>query len=618
MKNILFTLLFVGVPLSFAWCAESPRPNIIVFYTDDHGFADLGVQNIVEDIRTPHTDELARDGLVMRHGYSTAPQCVPSRAGLLAGKFQSRFGLDSNGDSLDGFNRETTIAQRLQEAGYKTAQFGKWHLGPTEEITRHGFDHVFAQNAQRPFFANITLQGKDRPPGHPRPEEYHIDGCSKAAAALIERYRNQPFFLYIAYRAPHVPLDAPPKYLQRFPGDMPERRRQALAMISAIDDGVGLISETLQKHGLTEETLIFYISDNGAPLKIHKADIAGGGPGWDGSLNDPLNGEKGMLTEGGIHVPFIVAWPGVIPAGQSYPHPVTALDVAATAAAVAGIETLPEDLDGVNIVPYLKDEVSDPPHDFLCWRWIAQSAIREDNWKLLRGGDREYLFNLENDLEEQNDLLSIDAGEKEKARYTEIARRLRQRLQGWAGELAPPGLAIRPMSRVWNVYFDYYLDGQPAPPPPSKSRAGNHTENDSKFRGWLVRNGELVVENDKIVIKGQSNTESRKPFLVRNGISLTGPVRLEANIRSVTAGNATLAWRSKKDKRFSTDRKLTFDLGSSGAWSDHRIQIPVEGTLIHLRLHLPPGTTCVRSLKLRGREGESTSLQSGASACQSP
>ena len=146
------------------------RPNIIVFYTDDHGHADLSCQGVLEDIRTPNIDSLAKSGVIARHGYSTAPQCVPSRAGLMIGKFQSRFGVESNGDSLDGFDAELTIAERLQTAGYITAQFGKWHLGPAQRIVQHGFKHVFAQNAGRPFSANITQDGHDRPMGDLDPE----------------------------------------------------------------------------------------------------------------------------------------------------------------------------------------------------------------------------------------------------------------------------------------------------------------------------------------------------------------------------------------------------------------------------------------------------------------
>ena len=242
-----------------ALSATSPaRPNLIVIYTDDHGYADLGIQGILPDLKTPHIDALARSGVLAKHGYSTAPQCVPSRAGLMVGKFQSRFGVESNGDTLEGFDRETTFATRLQRVGYATAQFGKWHLGPNPEITRHGFKHVFSQNAGQPFSANITLDGQDRPMSNLPPELYHVDGCSRAAAALIERYQREPFFLYIAYRAPHVPLDARQKYLDRFPGKMPERRRQALAMLSAVDDGPGERGQALG-FGVKRSTHPFFL-----------------------------------------------------------------------------------------------------------------------------------------------------------------------------------------------------------------------------------------------------------------------------------------------------------------------------------------------------------------------
>jgi uncharacterized sulfatase len=443
--------LLTLISLATVGSTAETKPNIIVIYTDDHGYADLGIQGVVTDIKTPNIDQFARSGVLAKHGYSTAPQCVPSRAGLMVGKFQGRFNVDHNGEDLAGFDKETTIAARLQKAGYATAQFGKWHLGPTDQIPVHGFRHVFSQNSQRPFSANITLDGQDRPMSDLPPEMYHVDGCSHAAAALIERYKDTPFFLYIAYRAPHVPLDAPKKYLDRFPGKMPERRRQALAMLSAVDDGVGLLTTTLKKHGLTEKTLLFLIGDNGAPLKITKADEPGGGAGWDGSLNNPLNGEKGMLAEGGMHTPFVITWPGTIPAGQTYVHPISALDVAATAAALASLPTQPGDLDGVNLLPYLKGDIRTPPHGALYWRWAAQSAIRDGNWKLLRGGNREYLYDLGTDLEEKHNLA---------AKHPDIASRLRAKLTAWSAELNPPGLALGPMAPTWNNYFDYYLEGK--------------------------------------------------------------------------------------------------------------------------------------------------------------
>lgn len=365
--------------------------------------------------------------------------------------------MESNGGTLEGFDAELTIAERLQAAGYITAQFGKWHLGAGPKITDHGFKHVYSQNNGGSFAANMTLDGEDREMSNVPAEMYHIDGCSKAAASLIGRYKDEPLFLYVAYRAPHVPLDAPKKYLARFPGEMPERRRQALAMLSAVDDGVGLITDTLAKHNLAEKTLIFYIGDNGAPLKIQKLDAPGGGPGWDGSLNDPLNGEKGMLSEGGMHVPFVISWPGTIPAGQVYDQPISALDVAATAASLAKLETKPGDLDGVNLIPFLSGENTAAPHDALMWRWVAQSAIREGDWKLLRGGNREYLYDLHADVEEKHNLA---------AKYPDVANRLRGKLEVWADTLDPPGLTTGPMAQTWNQYYDFYLEGKGSNGPP--------------------------------------------------------------------------------------------------------------------------------------------------------
>ncbi len=579
--------------------AQQPPPNIIVLYTDDHGHADLSCQGVLDDIKTPNVDALAKSGVLARHGYSTAPQCVPSRAGLLVGKFQSRFGVESNGRPLDGFDRELTIAERLQKAGYVTAQFGKWHLGPGPEITRHGFKHVFNQNAQRPFAANITLSGEDREMANLPPELYHVDGCSRAAAALIERYKDVPFFLYVAYRAPHVPLDAPQTYLDRFPGKMPERRRQALAMLSAVDDGVGLITTTLQKHGLSERTLIFYIGDNGAPLKIHKLDAPGGGPGWDGSLNDPLNGEKGMLSEGGMHVPFVISWPGTIPSGQVFDHPISALDVAATAAALAKIQTEASDFDGVNLIPHLTGETKAPPHDVLTWRWIAQSAIREGNWKLLRGGDREYLYDLNADLEEKQNLA---------LQHPEIATRLRGRLKSWAATLDPPGLAAGTMSTAANDYFDFYLDGKPATPP--QRRFAPHptkAPSDQSLKGWTARNGDLRVENGSLQLSGDGK-KSKLPFLVRSGLKMPGPVTASLRIQSSKGGTVAIAWRTSTQKDFLPECKESFETAATDDWQTHTIKLPVQGQLIHLRVLVPAGVTTIRELKLEPTSGEPLQL----------
>ncbi|MCB1278437.1 sulfatase-like hydrolase/transferase [Prosthecobacter sp.] len=582
---------FIVLVSSFA---ADTRPNIIVIYTDDHGHADLGIRGIEKDLKTPNLDALARSGVIAKHGYSSAPQCVPSRGGLMTGKFQGRFNLDNNQSSLDGFNKETTIATRLQNAGYVTAQFGKWHLGPLPEITRHGFRHVYAQHGQQKFSANITADGKDRPMGDLAPEYYHLDGCSKAAASIIERYKDDPFFLYIAFRAPHTPLDAPQSYKDRFPGEMPERRRAALGMLAAVDEGVGLITSTLKKLGLTEKTLIFLIGDNGAPLKIHKTDspLNGDAGGWDGSLNTPLNGEKGMLSEGGMHVPFLIAWPGTIPSGQIYEHPVSALDVAATAAALADVKVNPGDLDGVNLIPHLTGENKAPPHDALMWRWVAQSAIREGKWKLLRGGDREYLYDLGADIEEKHNLASQEP---------EIATRLRSKLKAWADELNPPGMALGPMAPVWNDYFDFYLEGKPAQKPVAKTEPDT-----SATHGWIARNGTLTMKGGVFVLTPEN---AKKPaFITRSQLKLAGPVTAKITLKTTATGAGAIAWRMSDDKDFLPANRVTFDLKATDDWQTHEITLPANGRVIHLRVHVPPGPASIREIGVKSADGRFVSL----------
>ncbi|MDB4485572.1 sulfatase-like hydrolase/transferase [bacterium] len=436
---------------------SAERPNVILIYTDDHGWPDVGPAGIHKDLKTPHLDALAASGVRCTDGYSSAPQCVPSRAGLMTAKYQNRIGVPANGSSMETFNKETTVADHLKKAGYTTAQIGKWHLGHGNKIDQHGFDFFYNKNANRPAPGNFTLEGKKVPTQTFPHKTYHLDDCSAHALAFIRAQKDNPFFLYLAYRAPHVPLDAPQKHLDRFPGKMPERRRQALAMIASMDDGVGAITAELEKLNLTKKTLIFYIGDNGAPLKIHKIDAPGGSPGWDGSLNEPLNGEKGMLSEGGIRVPFLVSFPGTISAGQVYTRPIIALDATATALHLAGL-SIP-DLDGRNILPQLKGDVKDDAHKALYWRWVGQTAVRQGDWKLLRMGTRAYLFDLATDKEEKKNLI------KQKP---EIAAKLAALLDTWEATLPTPEKST--LSKQGNIYFDHYLDGKLQPRPAKADR----------------------------------------------------------------------------------------------------------------------------------------------------
>jgi uncharacterized sulfatase len=366
---------------------------------------------------------------------------------------------------------------------------------------------------------------------------------------------------------------------------MPERRRAALGMLSAIDDGVGLITSTLKKHGLTERTLIFFIGDNGAPLKIHKVDspLDGDAGGWDGSLNTPLNGEKGMLAEGGMHVPFLIAWPGTIPGNQVYDHPLCALDFAATAAAQANIETKPKELDGINLVPYLKGEVKTAPHDALYWRWTAQSAIREGNWKLLRGGEREYLYDLSMDLEEKHNMA---------VKHPEIASRLRAKLKAWSAELDPPGMAISPMAETWNNYFDFYLEGKEVAAAGEKIRK---SRSDSTHTEWVARNGTLINKDGILEVTPE---KGKSAFITLSSLHLKSPVRVQIAMKSPQADQAAIAWREDGDKDFLASHRSTFSIAGSDEWQLHEVLLPSSKKIIHLRIHLPEATCLIREIRL--------------------
>lgn len=464
---------------------ESDRPNVIIIYTDDHGFADLGIQGQEGDLKTPHLDKLAEEGALLTAGYVSAPQCIPSRAGLLAGRYQERFGLDQN-QSIPFPLNEKMIAQRMKDAGYVTGMAGKWHLDPNHvqerwivenlpEIankeqyvpqdvpfnkkipymaTEKGFDYVY-QGSMHNYWANYTLEGERIEKQMIRNEDYRLDVQTQATVSFINMNHEKPFFFYLSYFGPHVPLEATEKYLSRFPGDMPERRRMCLAMLSAIDDGIGLIKETLRKYGIEENTIIFFAGDNGAPLtgdatnpNFREIPVNERGA-WDGSLNTPWVGEKGMLSEGGIRTPFVINWPNGLPGGTVYRRPVISFDFAATSLALAGVE-IPEELDGVNLIPYLTGVKQGDPHKALYWRFWDQAAVRSGDWKYLISKDREFLFNVETDEHEEENL--IDA-------HPEIAKELRVLLEQWSSELEHPGI-FGPTERSAEHWFDYYFEGE--------------------------------------------------------------------------------------------------------------------------------------------------------------
>ncbi|MGJ8694703.1 MAG: sulfatase family protein [Verrucomicrobiaceae bacterium] len=574
-----FSLAFAALLTSQLCGSEEEKPNIILIYTDDHGWPDIGPAGIYHDLKTPHLDALAASGIRATNGYSSAPQCIPSRAGLLAGRYQNRFNVEANGKDLSGFDAELTIAERLKKVGYTTAQIGKWHLGPGNAIDQHGFDYFYNKNRDAPCPANVDREGNKIPVRNLPQTSYHLDDCSDMARTLIRKHKDDPFFIYLAYRAPHVPLDAPKKYLDRFPGEMPQRRRQALAMISAMDDGVGAIVAELKAHNLTEKTLIFYIGDNGAPLKIHKIDAPGGGPGWDGSLNKPMNGEKGMLAEGGIRVPFLISWPGTLPANTVYHQPIIALDATATTAHLAGADH--SGFDGLNLIPHLKANTL--PERTLFWRWIDQAAIRDGKWKLLRGGDRQYLFDLDTDPGESNNLFD---------KHPDIVERLHTQLSTWSSDLTPAGLPSGKMSATWDRYFDFYLDGKDVPKPTAKKEKAHPQSNAT------IRNGSHELKDGSLHITPLPASK-QAPFLVKNQLNLNGPFTATVNIRASQGGPLGISWRTSEQKDFFSGKETTTQLAASTEWQTLTLEVPAKSTTVHLRLLLPNHPVQIGTITLK-------------------
>ena len=371
---------YVGVVL-VALCnpvhSATTKPNILLIVADDLGYADLGFHGC-KDIPTPHLDSLAASGVRFTSGYVSGPYCSPTRAGLLTGRYQTRFGFEfipfkpPAGLPIS----EKTVADYLKAAGYRTALVGKWHvgLGPECHPLKRGFDEFFGfLDGAHSYFAATAIQRGDQPV---QVMDYTTDAFGREASLFIERCREQPWFLYLAFNAVHTPLEATPDRLAKFAHIKNEKRRVYAAMLLAMDEAIGHVRQTLKHAGLETNTLVCFISDNGGPVMAETT--------VNGSCNRPLRGSKRTTLEGGIRVPFVVSWPGHLQPGI-YEHPVIQLDLTATALAVAGTKVGSEaKLEGVNLLPFLKGETSDFPHEALYWRFGKQMAVRMGNFKLVR------------------------------------------------------------------------------------------------------------------------------------------------------------------------------------------------------------------------------------------
>ena len=446
MKRLLACLLLATLTTVPAAAAE--QPNIIILFADDLGYGELGCQGNPE-IPTPHIDSIASNGVRFTDGYVAGPNCSPSRAGLLTGRIPTRFGYEFNPtgalNEQPGFGlpvSEITIAETLQNSGYTTGLIGKWHQGGTAAYHpfRHGFDEFFGflheghyfvpppYNGVTTMLRRKTLPGgrtgrwiggkgllytdhmggnepdydADNPitrGGQPVVETaYLTDAFTREAVDFIDRHDDKPFFLYLAYNAVHSPLQGADAYMKKFAHIKDIHRRIFAAMLANMDDSVGAVMKQLRKSGLEENTLVFFLSDNGGPTR----ELT--------SSNLPLRGEKGQMYEGAIRVPFMVQWKGKLPSGKVYGKPVSSMDIFATAAAIAGAKT-PRQVEGVDLVPFLTGKDNGRPHQTLYWRQGGKTALRHGDWKLLRmgkrldpGNARWELYDLSKDISEKQNL----------------------------------------------------------------------------------------------------------------------------------------------------------------------------------------------------------------------
>lgn len=430
--------------------AAPRRPNIVLILADDLGYGELGFQGN-RQIPTPHLDSIAASGVRFTNGYVSSPYCAPSRAGLLTGRYQTRFGHERNfvgKQNLDpkiGLPQgEVTLASILQQAGYATGCFGKWHLGgaPRFHPLRRGFEEFYGFLHEGHFYfpppyrgGTTRLRPNEPPYDDDNPilrgtepveeREYLTQAITREALRFIDAHAARPFFLYVAYNAIHSPMQAPTDYMRRFNGIGDEHRQVFAAMLAAMDEGVGAILKRLRERGLEQDTLIIFLSDNGGPT----AELT--------SSNHPLRGGKGQLWEGGIRVPFAIQWKGRIPAGRTLDQPVIALDLFPTALAAAGVPPpTGRRLDGVDLLPLLSGRSADAPHESLFWRYGNAIAIRRGPWKLVRqpspptAKDAPFgLYHLGDDISESRDL---------SASLPDLAASLRAEMERWETEMAQP------------------------------------------------------------------------------------------------------------------------------------------------------------------------------------
>jgi arylsulfatase A-like enzyme len=443
IRKIVFSVAIMAL---LPFCARAAQPNVIIILSDDAGYVDFGVTGGTL-VPTPHIDRLANEGIFCSQGYVTASTCTPSRMGLMSGQYQQRFGAECNvptiptpGYTKDDLGLDTaqrTLGDVMKSQGYRTMAVGKWHLGelPKYHPNRRGFDEFYG------FLGGSRTYWPSKKPGHGqaiRRNEQAVDEMSEityltddftdAAMDFIERYQERPFFLYLAYNAVHGPFHAKEEDLEQCPKIEPKNRWMVSAMTKSMDDNIGRILAQLDGLGLTENTLIVFLNDNGGTQgAVHS----------NGSLRD----FKGTYWEGGIRVPYIVSWPAQLPKGKRFDHTVSSLDLLPTCLVAGGGAVDPAwKMDGVNLLPYLKGQEKNAPHETMFWRFWRVGVAREGTWKLLRVA--------ENPLKQERELLAPlmlinledDPGETTNLaeKFPEKTQALLRKMEAWEKPLAKP------------------------------------------------------------------------------------------------------------------------------------------------------------------------------------
>lgn len=431
MKISYLFLLFIVVlisckPTSKNKLVAEKQPNILIILIDDAGYADFGFMGS-KDLETPNIDKLAKSGIIFTDAHVSATVCAPSRAGLITGKYQQRFGFEANGtgygDSGDiGLSDNVvTMADVFKANGYNTYALGKWHLGgeKSDHPNQRGFDEFYGfETGSRSYFP-IKNPNKSKMLQHNGNrvefEGYMTDILSDQAVKFIEKSKEKPFFMYLAYNAVHTPMEAKEEHLEKYKN---HPRQKLAAMTWSLDENIGKIQQKLETLNIADNTLIYFLSDNG-------------GAANNSSSNIPLKGWKGNKFEGGHRVPFIVSWPAKIKGDRTFDGLSSSLDIFTTSIAAAQIK---KDegliLDGENLLPYLIDGKIGNPHDKLFWRKLEETGARLGDYKLIKLQNYGYsLYNLKDDISETKDLSRINSQKIEEV-LTE--------LENWETEIIKP------------------------------------------------------------------------------------------------------------------------------------------------------------------------------------